>query len=160
MRRRSESLPCTYRPALPTWLDESLMPKLPAWYPLPARDENGELLPEQPDEAERARQRHARAVLEACQGPIDNTRGQVALDVNGEPPAEQTLVEGRCVYVRCDDESNRRHVIYRYSPQLSLIHSEVIRGVEAGFNEHGQDYALEASHDDEHAATYGQQRPR
>lgn len=159
MRDHDTSLPCTFRPALPDWITDDLMPRIPAWWPLPARDEHGELLPEQPTEAERAEQRRARALLEACTGPIDNTRGRVMLDRDGNPPAEQTLVEGRCVYVRVNAESNRRHVIYRYSPQLSLIHAECVRAVEDGFAEYGLEYALEASHDDPDASTFGQQRP-
>lgn len=154
---REGSLPCTYKCAA-TPLDDEYLPKLPAWYPLPARDEYGELLPEQPTEAERDAERRSRAIVEAIEGPIDNRRDHVQLDRDGYPPKEVTLVEGRCVYVLSEAESNRRHAVYRYSPQLSLMHASIVKGVEDGFNERGEQYALEASKDDEHASSFGQQR--
>ncbi len=150
-------LPMTFKCAMPP-LDPEYLPQLPHWFPLPARDDLGELLPEQPDEEHRSLIRRGRALAEALAGPMDGQRGKVKLDANGVPPAELTLVDGRVVYVRADAESNDRHVVYRYSPQLSTIHRLNMRAVEEGFAEYGQQYAMEASRDDEHANAFGQQR--
>ena len=157
MGHREFELPCTFKQAMPP-LDDEYLPKLPAWFPLPARDEQGELLPQQPTEDERTGARRARALVEACEGPLDNTRGKVRLDFAGVPPAELVVCDGTVVYVRADAESNARHVVYRYSPQLSSIHAQSMRAVEDGFNEYGEQYAMEASKDDEHVETFGQQR--
>jgi hypothetical protein len=148
-------LHCTLREAAPHTIDDELLPKLPQWFPLPPVDDDGNRLAPL-DEAERTRQRRARALVEACTGPLDGRREQVRVDASGAPPSQIVLLDGRCIYVLSVDESNKHHAIYRYSPQLSLMHHAAMRAVEDGFNEYGQQYALEAAHDDTSAMGYAQ----
>lgn len=129
--------------------DEDL-PTLPDWYPLPAREDDGTLLAAL-DEPSRAKLRHARAVSEALQGPFDGRRESIILDRDGTPPRHLSMLDGRCMYVLDDELSNKDCAVYRYSPQLSLMHRKAMQAVEDGFNEYGRDYALEAQHDDENA---------
>lgn len=131
-------------PADPSQLRPEDLPTLPHWYPLPARDDAGNLQPSLPEQ-ERNRARHARAVAEACEGPRDGQREQVRVDGSGMPPPELLLYDASVVYVLRADESTDRQATYRYSPQLSHMHKGSMAAVTAGFAEHGQQYAMTAS---------------
>lgn len=136
----------------PAKLRDEDLPNLPSWFPLPPRDDDGREIV-QSDE-QRAALRRARAVVEAVTGPLDGRREQVRVDAAGRPPSQIVLVDGTCIYTLSVVESNKHHAVYRYSPQLSLMHKRVMRGIEDGFTEYGRDYALEASHDDTDAIGY------
>jgi hypothetical protein len=146
-------LPARFLPALPEHLRREDMPTLPAWYPLPPQDEDGSYLPALPEE-ERARLRHARAVLEATEGPHDGRRQQVRVTESGAPPAQVVMYDGTVVYRLSLVESNKHQATYRYSPQLSHIHRGNMAAVEEAFHELGEKYAQEASHDDTTAMGY------
>lgn len=152
----SNYLHARFLPADPTTLRPEDLPVLPAWYPLPPKDETGQALPPHTPE-ERNHLRHARAVAEACEGPHDGRREQVRVSESGAPPAEVVLYDGLVVYVRDDAASTKHQVAYRYSPQLSPVHGKSMRAVQDGFNEYGKDYAQEAQHDDP-SALYADRR--
>lgn len=130
-------------------LREEDIPQLPEWFPLPAHDDDGREIPR--DSSQRAALRRARARLEAVSGPYDERREHIRLNADGSPPRELVLLEGRCIYVLDELQTNKHHAVYRYSPQLSLMHPAAMRAVEDGFNEYGKQYATEARHDDENA---------
>ena len=69
-------------PALPEQLRPQDLPSLPEWFPLPPRDESGDLLPPHTPE-QRDQLRRARAIVEAVTGPADGMRNQVRVSGSG-----------------------------------------------------------------------------
>ena len=146
-------------PADPGKLRAEDMPVIPEWWPLPrARElrlvpaDDGSPTDDTTENCNRVR--HARAVAEACEGPMDGQRKQVRREADGSPPAQLVLFDGLCVYVRDDSLSNRHQAAYRYSPQLSPMHPRAMRAVEDGFSEYGKSYAEGAREDDTDAPGY------
>lgn len=136
-----------FLPADATTLRPEDLPSIPDWFPLPPKDDDGNPLAAYPPD-ERARLRHARQVVEACEGPHDGKREQVRLNPDGSPPDAIVLYDGTVLYVRDDTAGTKHQLAYRYSPQLSPMHPKAMAAVTEGFREYGQEYAVEAAHDD------------
>lgn len=149
------SMHARFLPADPTRLNAEDLPTIPAWFPLPARDDQGNPLPALTDE-ERARARRGRAIAEAVQGPHDGKREQVWLNGDGTPKTQIVLYDGSVVYLLDEALSNRDQLTYRYAPHLSHVHRGTMAAVTEAFNELGAQYALEASTDDVSAPGYAQ----
>ena len=142
-------------PALPEQLRPQDLPSLPEWFPLPPRDESGDLLPPHTPE-QRDQLRRARAIVEAVTGPADGMRNQVRVSGSGAPPEQIVMYDGSVVYVLDPSASTKHQAAYRYSPALSHVHAGAMRAVEEGFREYGQQYAMEASTDDTSQLGYAQ----
>lgn len=143
-------LPALMKPARIDRVRADHLPNLPAWWPVPKTDDG--TAPQTPEE--RARERRARAVTEARQGPVDGRRYAVTLSGSGAPPDRFTPSGTPGLWYTLDrEESTRTHLVYRYDPECPA-HRKLMAAVEAGFAEVGMEYTITAREEDhaEHTA--------
>ncbi|NUS27522.1 MAG: hypothetical protein HOV92_25290 [Streptomyces sp.] len=73
---------------------------------------------------------------EVRRGPFDGKRDiAVRTDINGDVPKLMTFGNGQVVYEYDGRDSNGR-AVYRYAPNLSSSHRDVINGVAEVYAEH------------------------
>jgi hypothetical protein len=139
-------MPCRLMSGHAHELRDEDLPRLPEWFPLPARDDDGNEITHTSEQRAALRRAHARS--EALQGPFDGRREQIRRNPDGSPPDSIVMLDGSCLYVLDEQQTTKECAVYRYSPQLSLMHKRAMQAVEDGFHEYGQNYALEARNDD------------
>lgn len=123
--------------AIPESVPDEHLPVVPSWWPLQPND--AAPLTEQ----QRAAARLAKAQREAAAGPYDGQRMAIDLGAGG-PPATMRPLGQHNVQYRLDDRASKTgRLVYRYDT-ASPIHPQLMRAVEAAYDELGPEYVTTA----------------